>query len=799
MLSTQALQNKELKIMLLNNNPIKTSLELIQTEKMVIILKELENIERVLDFFNGYNDYSDKYCEKKPIKKNIRFLRMDIISLQEKIQLLQEKHKSLQHSEDMIFLIHYDYVRTQIEDMLEVIHALYDKMRQLFGETLNQYLPYPILGRRYSNHGIMMYLNNYYRELLKSFSLNGQPPKELILGWSFRTGFKYNIFINREIKRENYEEDTYNNYIDLPYWYNELPMLLPAITHEVLFIALRKPNRKLSQLTISLKKSMDKLLNNPNNQFVQKVQELVGYPQYTEDLTKLIVCDLVSHRVHGDSYIHALFHNTIGEKISKDYLKIVHNNQKEERHFLPNEWFFHQKKDHSILRLHLMITLLEDKRKQTEMLHMLNTLMPLNQEVDFGFSKHYKEQQPSFENSYVSVKNYLEQLLATIQIWHKSNEKLIRSVQTLDEASSPNFPKLWEERFDILSSTENHVVHQNNFRREIHKNVSGIEFLKDKNLDSEPIIHILELGKARKDINSSQYKDEKIDIMQYISDEIERKAKDKAPEVKKMTVYGIYDWVTLHKKESIIDIKSSFNRLSESSLNKEKNNENKKPNLRYFTSKQVLMKIHETTLGEITNDTNSRFSVIFNIELEKKIDSNDCSNGYKKLREAIDLIASKLKENKDNFKEANIYKTLGPKDLTVIIEEASLTFIFNFLSLLNKEAPCKNKPKILRTFTILCSQLNEPAPSIDDNFSIVSYLRISNIFTVIEKGKNDINIMLENIKEDVKSFHEITGVMDFRIEWREGTKVKTVLNFYNDMLQKRLLTDFQTKIEKSHL
>lgn len=783
------------------NNDIKTSLKLIQTEKMVIILKELENIDRVLNFFNGYNDSSEEFCEEKPIKKNIRFLRLDIVSLQKKIRLLHEKHNFPEKNEDMLFLIHYDYVRTQIEDMLIVIHALYDKMRQLFGETLNQYLPYPILGRRYSNHGIMMYLNNYYRELLKSFSLKDRPPKELILGWNFRTGFKYKIFINREIKRENYNEDTYNNYIDLPYWYNELPMLLPAITHEVIFIALREPNTALKELQLSLTRSMTKLLNNPNNQFVQKVQELIGYSQYTKDFTELIISDVVSYKIHGNAYIYSLFHNTIAEKVSKDYLKIIHNNTEEDYDLVPNEWFFHQKKDHSILRLHFMLKLMNKDKHQKEMLNMLNALMPLNENVNFGFSKHYKEQQPSFENSYKSVKNYLEQLLRTLLIWKEEHKKEIENIAKSEENNSPTFSTLWNERFETLAKHPNHVVHQNNFRREIHKSVSDIDYLKNQSLESNSIIYILELGKARKDIKSSQYKNvvQNIDIMKYIDTEIQKQTKVKGHHPKKMTVYGIYDWVTLHKKQSTVDIQESFNKLI-NTKNKNTHQNDNQPSLRYFTSKQILMKVHDTTVGVLKENQNNHFSVIFNIELKKKIDNEKCSNGYSELKETITAIAEKLQTNNKNFKEANIYKTLGPKDLTVILEEATLEFIFNFLSMLNKESPSENKPTILRTFTILCSQLGKVAPSIDKPFSIVSYLRISNTFTVeTEAKKNDVQNILQNIEEDIVSFHEITGVMDFRVQWKENTKVERVLSFYNNMLDENLLTDFQTKIEKSYL
>ena len=321
---------------------IKKSLKLLQIEKMVIILKELEHIKNILDFFNGY-DKSES--EKKPIKRNILYLKSDIESLENKIKKLKIINDSLEGTESMLFIIQYDYIRTQIEDMLRVIHALYNKMQQLFGETLNQYLPYPTLGRRYSNNGIMMYLGNYYREMLKT--LSPTHTNKLILGWNYRTGFQYRLFINREIKRDNYKDDTYNDYIDLPYWYYELPFLLPSITHEVAYISLRQPHEKIEKPYSNLKKDIKKFLGDRSNIFIQKIQKVhnvIGFKEYSDNLAKVIFSDIISLEIHKDAYVNALFHNIIGEKLSKDYLKIIHKGEDEEFKILSNEWYFIQKK-----------------------------------------------------------------------------------------------------------------------------------------------------------------------------------------------------------------------------------------------------------------------------------------------------------------------------------------------------------------------------------------------------------------------------------------------------------------------
>ncbi|HIP11265.1 MAG TPA: hypothetical protein EYG73_00965, partial [Arcobacter sp.] len=483
-------------------NSIKKSLRLLQVEKMVIILKELEHMKTILDFFNGYPNNDDK-CDNtnnqnKPIKKNIAYLKNDIRDLEREILQLQGISNGLKNTESMLFIIQYDYIRTQIEDMLRVIQALYNKMQQLFGETLNQYLPYPVFGRRYSNNGIMMYLGNYYREMLKTFSPNHS--NKLMLGWNYRTGFRYRVFVNRELQRENYKEDTYNDYIDLPYWYYELPILLPSITHEVAYISLRDPAPEMKVPYNNLKDALKDFFEDTNNVFVQKVQDILAYESYAEELSKVVFCDVISYKAHGVSYIHALFHDILGEKLAKDYLKIIHHGKKEKKSFklTSNEWYFIQKKDHSILRLHFLLHLLQEEDKENNdylsMLNMLNTLMPLNKsdmdnkkiQGNIGFSKIYTHHYPNLKGSYFSVQNYLAQLLIELKKWEKSNQHTISTINVPTE--SPPFDKLWNARYRVqqkfdnpktLDEKKDMVVHQNMFRREIHTNISQIKYLKE--------------------------------------------------------------------------------------------------------------------------------------------------------------------------------------------------------------------------------------------------------------------------------------------------------------------------------
>jgi len=798
---------------MLHNHPnsIKKSLRLLQIEKMVIILKELRHMKTILDFFNGYKDPNSKEenYQNKPIKKNIAYLKEDIQSLEKEILALQDISDGLKNSESMLFILQYDYIRTQIEDMLRVIQALYNKMQQLFGETLNQYLPYPVLGRRYSNNGIMMYLGNYYREMLKTFS--PEHTNKLMLGWNYRTGFQYRIFVNQELNRVDYQDDTYNDYIDLPYWYYDLPILLPSITHEVVHISLRKPTETLQKPYKALKIILKDFFEDTNNIFVQKVQDVLAYDAYAIDLGEVIFCDLISYKTHGVAYLHALFHDILGEKLAKDYLKIIHCPTSKQKSFklTSNEWYFIQKKDHSILRLHFLLHILNTETPNYEdhkiMKEMLDAMMPLNFDDihnhniqgEQGFSKVYLHNHPNFKESYLSVQNYLAQLLIKLKEWEEKNRKDINAIDRPEV--SPDFTKLWHKRYTIQKNFNNPkkmdekkdlVLHQNMFRKEIHTKVSKIKYLEENEeaIDAGElsIIYLLELGKARKDIpNAKAY-----DIQNLIQEQIKREDKQVGEEnTIELAVYGIYDWLTIKKKNSQYDISQKFQELLASTQEEVNIND-----LKYFKTKQVLMKVHEGIQGKVKN-RDKFFSVIFNIEINKKIDNYTCTNGYNKLNKAIDNLAITLSRHKDFFRKAEIYKSLGPKDITVLVQDlASLEALFSLLEEINQQTKEdeseKREGKVLRTFTMLCSDFNNEPP-INGNFSIVSYLRISNKLRAIKKG---VKALIDSDK--MENVTEITGIMDIRIVWKRSTKISEVLAYYNNMTLNAYLTDFQTKIEK---
>jgi hypothetical protein len=438
-----------------------------------------------------------------------------------------------------------------------------------------------------------------------------------------------------------------------------------------------------------------------------------------------------------------------------------------------------------------MLSLIEEDKGYKNMSKILNNIMPLdpkisNKETEFqGFNKTYKYNYPNHYNSYNSVQNYLSQLFMVLSQWKHQNDKKISNLPKIEK--SPNFEKIWTERFELQIKNDEMVPHQNNFRREIHKQISNIEFLNNEKNKDEPIIYLMELGKARKDLPQGTLADS--DITKFISKELDKKKNqiDTKGKVLKLSVYGIYDWVIIKEKNSEINIVDKLNEL----ISHAQIIDNPKENLKHFITKQVLMKVHEGYNNPSMSSKTDYFSVIFNIEIAKKINNDECTNGYNDLNGAIQYIAKQLKKNQEHFRNANIYKSLGPKDITVIVQDASLESIFKLLEALNQQRYNKENKKveILRTFTILCSTFGKNI-IIKSGFSIISYLRISDNFK-----HADIEKLKDNTK--MERFTEVTGVMDFRIHWKKDILVQDILDFYSLMIEKSLLTDFQTKIEKN--
>jgi nitrate reductase NapAB chaperone NapD len=261
--------------------------------------------------------------------------------------------------------------------------------------------------------------------------------------------------------------------------------------------------------------------------------------------------------------------------------------------------------------------------------------------------------------------------------------------------------------------------------------------------------------------------------------ELKSKYRDK---VNAWIAYGIYDFAYLEKKDKTINLyENNFIPLN--------------IDLYYFDSKNILMEVAKPIEG-LSNKGN--FSLIVNIELKKiefetNMEINRYNiNGYNNLKGAIEQIYKALKNEKNNFASAQIYKSLGPKDLTIIIEDAKLETLFDLIEIINRV------DEVNRTFTIFSSNKLSDSNNneqIDKNILLTTHIRIpknSRIFKDSEIDKK-YKKLLENTSKD-GDIHLTTGVMDLVINWNSDVNVNKIFKWYEKLLP--YMTDYQTKIEK---
>jgi len=891
---------------------LRASLKRLHLEKLLIIKKEIGFIENILKYYRGYKDN-----HLNPAKHNIDKLLNDIASLKHRIKNLEtitreEKGTILELDNNINFILFYDYTKIQIEEMLLVIEALYTKMNQLFGEMLNQYLPYPtFFGRRYSSIGLMMYLDNYYQSLLRAISADDYED-QLVLGWSYNSGFKHKILRNRDITRKNYNYKTHNNYIELPYWYYELPFLIPAITHEVVSIAIRDKNSKIRKYYENFRDYIKDFYEDNSNKLVHRVSEILGYSLVVTELSKDIFADILSYKIHGFSYILTVFHNLLGENIAKDFLEIEYaKDGKNVRYNIkPNDWIFSAKREHNLLRLYILLEIFEDDNSDIKnnslMLSVSNQMKKLLESVivldkdskvsSDSFEYYYTKSNSGNKSTYNAVKNYMQQLFNYLRDYKKYDrvDMLLDSVsqiKTKDIKSRERHKKigvdfitLWKERFDVINKEDEEddfnlkkikkikVPYKGKFRFEIHKYISEIEYLKDK---KQPTIKVLTLRKARKDLVNKIYKNRDLlnSLSQqfnknFICEENSKIVSKLMKEVLKLNFkdnidsflldksslfkdYNLVKIINCYKNKKLSEIKvndkeykefvwlykllyiiKNYDKLPKMFLDNMKNNikvddkyrdklkswvaygiydfaylESKSStinlykddyiplhcDLYYFDSKYILMEVAKPIIGCFKNNG---FSLIMNIELKKtelynkKILSKKAMSGYNDLNKAIELIHKGLKFYKREFGYANIYKSLGPKDLTVIVEDARLKTLYNIIKKINASS------EVNRTFTIFCS-LNDSNINIDDGFELNSFIRVPKGSKLFDNGNSEAKNIFKDIVNSGNEIHYTTGVMDIAIKWKTVKEMDELFIQYQKLIP--YMTDYQTKIEKKFL
>jgi len=745
-------------------------------EEFLILLKELNFINNILLFFNKSQNGNNLSERKDELKKMLH----EIAKLTNRSNSIKNHIEELKKLNSEEFAIFYDYVRIETEEMLQIVSILYNKVNQYFGEMMNQYLPYPtFFGRRYSNYNLLVVLDKYYHQMYKYFI--AKQNAELVFLWNHTTDYRYRPIRNPNIQRFNYSYSTHNDYIELAYWYFELPYLIPATTHEVIKIILRDLRyednfndftntnaRKLFEIYKDFENYIQEFFSQKRNLLVANIDESIGYSKIQREIIKNIFADIVAYLIYGKAYFYTLLHINFAKGLAKHYLTVYYkrnetkNNNNtdiiDKAHIQIEKWIFDLNKDLTILRLAVLYFLFYDKiliqenkqDKHNELKELLNTFISFD-------SNEYKLN----NEAYKSVSIFLKQIFYLIKNWlnETKNKSTNREVLTkvIDEFCDKNpinckiakvYQDLWNDRFNNLKNEQNQFKFTNFYRKKLHE----ILTLNDKSNDifSNNKLYILTLRKVRKNSLSK------------ISKITEYESKNNTTNLLKFNTLGIWDAAFLEEKDLFyyIDKKTNFLiKNLESSSNRE---------LKYFDSKFMLMLAKSNI--DIKETKNYNMAFFINIELERDYNTY---NGYKNLKKSIEDIAKAI-----NNKKYQIYKSLGPKDLYIVIYHNCLEEIYDCLNNI------KNKNQLKRTFSFIgIREIKDFECTKNINFS--SFIRL-------RSKKNISNIISNDLKNS--EIFRIVGNFDYKIKWKNDISLKSIFSFYEKNIDN--LSDYQTILEK---
>jgi len=797
---------------------LKQSMVAIKKEQLLIILKELLHLKYILNFYRKTDDKNSTNSEYNDIEatkvkedmysahSNLLALERDLMKLQTMINLLNNSIDQSNNS-DIKFILIYDYITQNISNALVIMELIYKKVYQIFEEAHNQYIPKPTLGRRFSNNNLLKALKDNHQEIISLFSKKySQNSKNLILSWNYRNYFQ----LEREQEHLLYiNNNRYGNYINLPYWYYELPILLPSITHEAARVALLQEDSTLKALKKVLLKRIDTFLATPklNNRYYIKEQILTS----SNRLVEKILADIVALTIYKEAYLYSIFHDLAGAGLSTHFnleaneyknTTIKDSNFENSFSMQMHSWNFDKKRDLIIIRLHILIAVAESKGLQVESLsNFLHSIYPLSN-TNRGLHRIYYEQLHYYDNYKQHTKAY-EEIIDQFVQW--INSDIYREIEkkTIQKKINIDFSYLWSERFKKLE--KNRVLHKNEFRKLLHKTtIKALQYYADTLTGSHKIGVREEIGKPysmtfvkiRKDLNCGNPKNCQgpincLDCYIY------------AKFSNYLNCFGIYDLLKIEPTDKYEDIDralkeviqnfivNSFTKTKPCKSCYIKNSDSNQNELKYFESKYSLMQIFPT-IYSTEKDSKSNIHALYNIELDYTLIATKVSSNEQALEYSIKEIVDELLNHKDFFKEATIYKSLGPKDLMLLVKEIDKNDILKLNPILTKLISVK------RTFTtILSNQEGKKSIKPNENYQIVSYLRVKLNDNINVKEKVLTLIDEFEYKDQIDNISLISGVLDIHIVWKVNTKTETVFELYNLFIKQKLITDFQTKFNKN--
>jgi len=159
------------------------------------------------------------------------------------------------------------------------------------------------------------------------------------------------------------------------------------------------------------------------------------------------------------------------------------------------------------------------------------------------------------------------------------------------------------------------------------------------------------------------------------------------------------------------------------------------------------------------------------------------------LKRIRDIFTSNNMIKKDDFEKVEFFKSLGPKDVVILVKNCSLNTIYNIKDAIAKE------PSLKRSYTtIFYDKIEESDLKIGNGYNLISELRANNS---TKENKNSIeNYFVTDEEFKKSSIYKVAGVMDYKIIWNSRMTLKKVNALYDNLIKMGYIQDLQTITSK---
>lgn len=202
------------------------------------------------------------------------------------------------------------------------------------------------------------------------------------------------------------------------------------------------------------------------------------------------------------------------------------------------------------------------------------------------------------------------------------------------------------------------------------------------------------------------------------------------------------------------------------------------------------MKIMDDTLGKNENE-NKEFNAIIQIEIEKNLCTENIHDTYNELFKDLEKVRKIFTDNKiikeNQYEKVEFYKSLGPKDIVIIIYNCSIETIYTIKKAIGKESSLK------RSYSTIFYDKNNDEHLHINNYNLSTEIRANN--TNADDTTN-IEDYLKGKQFTGATIHKIAGVMDYKIIWNTDIQLNTINSIYTTLIQEGHIQDLQTMISE---